>query len=245
MSKYFQAPWSYKDVLIVLLIVIGLIIGLNLTLLYFGVDEILRSMQMKELVIAGVFLAQSIILLVPVAILAIKKERKWKWQSFGFNRLKFFEHFGMAVQGYVIYLGIVVLVTSLIVFGGLKIPGYQIPEPILPIFGSTNIAYAIAAVIIIGLAPLLEEVFFRGFVLQGLVNKMGRAAGAIATALLFAVLHLQFSNFIPIFILGLILSFLFIRAKSIWPCIWFHIINNIIAFSIELMIVKEVIPLDF
>lgn len=253
MSKYFQASWKLKEILIVLLVAISVLILVDLAFLFSGLSDYFISIiesdservWLKEFIVLGLFLLQSIIVLVPLIFLVFKNYKKWVWEDFGFGKFKLLYHAGLAILGYFFYLGVNFAIAAIIVFGGVKIPGYQISEPILPLFGTTDIALMVAAILIIVIAPILEEVFFRGFVLQGLVNKWGKYIGAIVTALIFAVLHLQFESFIPIFILSLILSLLFIRSKSIWPCILFHIINNSIAFVVELMMVKGVIPLDF
>ena len=198
MSKYFQTPWSLKDVITVLIVVIITILVVDFALLSSELDVFLKniiksedqSFWLKELIVLSLFFVQSVVLLIPIIILAIKKYKKFKLKDFGFGKFKIFTHTGQAILGYLLYLGISFFISILIIYGGLKIPGYQISEPILPIFGNTSFAMAIAAIIIIGIAPILEEVFFRGFVLQGLVNKVGKAWGAIATALLFAVFHL-------------------------------------------------------
>jgi len=251
MSKYFQARWQLKDLILVLTVTILTLVVVDAAIFYSGLRdyyanlvEVGEGTWMKELIILGLYFLQSIILLIPLSILVIRKY-KWKWKEFGFNRFKPFQHGGLAVLGYLFYVGVSLMIAALIIFGGVKVPGYQIPEPTLPLFGETSFAMMIAAIVIVGIAPMLEELFFRGFILQGLVNKIGPYFGALLTALLFAVVHLQFSSFIPIFILSLVLSVLFIRSKSIWPCIIFHIINNAVAFTIELLMIKGVIPLDF
>jgi uncharacterized protein len=245
MSKYFQVPWVFKDVLLVLIIVVLTVAGIDLAILYSDLGGFLKTAIQNEITVLGLFLIQSLILLTPIIVLVTRKYGKWKWGDFGFGKFKFFRHLWTAILGWLMYVGISVLISILVVYGGIKIPGYQIQESILPLFGTTKSALTIAAIVIIAIAPMLEEVFFRGFVLQGLVNKWGRAIGVIATALIFAVFHLQFGSFIPIFILGVIMSLLFIRSKSIWPCIWFHVINNSIAFLVQLMLIKDKIPLDF
>jgi uncharacterized protein len=251
MSKYFQARWQLKDLVLVLTVTILLLVLVDAAIYYSGLRDYYANLiatgegaWVKELIILGLYFIQSIILLIPLSVLVIKKY-KWKWKEFGFNRFKPFQHLGLALLGYLFYVGVSLMIAALIVFGGIKIPGYQIPEPTLPLFGETGLAITIAAIVIIGIAPILEELFFRGFILQGLVNKIGPYFGAVLTALLFAIVHLQFASFIPIFILSLILSILFIRSKSIWPCIIFHLINNAVAFMIELLMIKGVIPLDF
>lgn len=248
MSNFFQAPWKIKDVLTVLSVAIFALILADLTMDFSGLASYMKSLEdkacVKEFTVMGLFLLQSLIILIPLVVLVLKKYKKWDWEDFGFGKLKL-SYLKDSVLGYMMYLGISFVIMTVMVFGRFKIPGYQISEPVLPIFGETSLALAIATITIVVLAPLLEEVFFRGFVLQGLVNKYGKYYGAIATALIFSALHLKFESFIPIFIMSLVLSILFIRSKSIWPCIYFHVINNTVALLIEIMIVKGVIPLDF
>ncbi|MBT3865467.1 CPBP family intramembrane metalloprotease [Candidatus Peregrinibacteria bacterium] len=245
MSKYFQAPWTIKDVVIILLIVVGVVLGIDLIFYFTNGDELLRENFSKEWVVITIFLAQSLILLVPLVALSFIKEKKWKWISLGFTKKGIWKGLLQAVVGYFAYIVISIFIMVLILYGGLKIPGYQLAEPVLPMFGDGSLALILAGVITMFVAPFIEEIFFRGFVLQGISNSVGKIIGAFSTALLFAVFHLQFGSFVPILILGLILSVLFIQSKSIWPCIWFHIINNSIAFTVELMILQGIIPLDF
>lgn len=242
MKKYFQAPWRTKDVLIVLLIVIVAILGIS---------ELLKTLlkdpnaNYKTLTVVGIFIVQSLILMFPLLILSIHKEGKWKWRELGFSRGGIWKSLLPAFVGYLSYIGISVIITAIVLFWGIKIPGYQLQTPIIPIFGESSVALLVAGAIVIFVAPFIEEIFFRGFVLQGFVNDLGKYVGAIFTAILFAAFHLEFGSFIPVMILGLILSVLFIRSKSIWPCLWFHLINNTVAFIAQILIVKQIIQLDF
>lgn len=93
--------------------------------------------------------------------------------------------------------------------------------------GAVNIAlFSIVAVVV---APFAEEIFFRGFLLTGVGNRYGYGWGAVVSALIFSVLHMQLGAFLPIFILGLLLAWLYIRTGSIWLCIFAHIAFNSIA----------------
>ena len=49
------------------------------------------------------------------------------------------------------------------------------------------------------------------------------------SALLFSVAHMQPGALLPIFILGLLLGGLYVRTRSIWPCILTHFAYNSIA----------------
>ncbi len=78
------------------------------------------------------------------------------------------------------------------------------------------------------LAPLTEELVFRGFLLPSVMEHMGYVWGVIVSAALFSLVHLVFNpiTLLIMFLLGVILSVLYIRTQSLWPGIIFHGINN-------------------
>jgi len=90
----------------------------------------------------------------------------------------------------------------------------------------TTYAILIVAVFV---APICEEVFFRGFVFAGLLRGMPLVWAILFSSLIFAVAHFDVGSFVVLFIIGLALAFLRWRTKSIWPGILLHMLNNGIA----------------
>ena len=95
---------------------------------------------------------------------------------------------------------------------------------------NTGIAFFATTAAVV--APLAEETFFRGFLLQGIGKRLAFGWAAIISAAIFAVAHFSPSGLIPIFILGLMLAWLFNQTKSVWPCIIVHAAYNSIAVII-------------
>jgi membrane protease YdiL (CAAX protease family) len=84
------------------------------------------------------------------------------------------------------------------------------------------------------IAPLAEEVFFRGFVFGVLREKIGAAWGAIATGVVFGIVHVAGSPIETVgvlIILGILLCVLYLKTGSLLPCIALHAINNAISFA--------------
>jgi len=80
---------------------------------------------------------------------------------------------------------------------------------------------------IVILAPVGEEILFRGFLQKYLENAWGDITRAILfSSLFFAVIHFNPYWMIQIYFLGILLGFLAWRTNSIIPCIIFHIIIN-------------------
>jgi hypothetical protein len=78
-----------------------------------------------------------------------------------------------------------------------------------------------------GLAGLVEELFFRGFVLQGIFRWTRKPAGAIVlSSLLFAIVHIDFYNILPIILIALALGYLYYRSGMLWLNILMHAFYN-------------------
>lgn len=92
------------------------------------------------------------------------------------------------------------------------------------------------------IAPIVEEVFFRGFVFTGLRGRWNWRRAALVSAALFAIAHVLPTSLFPIFILGLIFAFLYQFSGSIWPAILMHMLTNALALSIAYAVSQGWIP---
>ena len=72
------------------------------------------------------------------------------------------------------------------------------------------------------LTPIVEEVVFRGFVLDVASERYGDWFAIFISALLFAVVHVETVSVINAFIGGLIYGYVRIRTGSLWPSIILH-----------------------
>ena len=79
--------------------------------------------------------------------------------------------------------------------------------------------------------PLTEELFFRGFVLTGLLGRFGALRGMVFSAAVFSLFHVAPGVLLPIFVTGVLLAWLYHRTRSIWPCVAAHAGQNAVALS--------------
>ncbi len=79
------------------------------------------------------------------------------------------------------------------------------------------------------MAPLFEEIVFRGFLFRGFANSWGWMWGALASAAIFGAAHLQLDVFLPLAALGFALAWAYHRTGSLWTCITMHALFNLIA----------------
>ena len=80
------------------------------------------------------------------------------------------------------------------------------------------------------LAPVFEEIVFRGFLFQGLKSKTGAWAAAVISSVLFAVVHTQYDvwGWISVGIMGMVACYLTHRTGSLTTAIAFHSIGNLL-----------------
>lgn len=87
-------------------------------------------------------------------------------------------------------------------------------------------------VIILGVivAPICEEIFFRGAVLRSFAQNEFLVFGVIFSSVMFAAIHFDFASFPAYFIFGVVLALTSWKTNSLVPAIIAHAINNAIAF---------------
>jgi membrane protease YdiL (CAAX protease family) len=88
-------------------------------------------------------------------------------------------------------------------------------------------------VVVGGMAPIGEELFFRGF-MQPRLRRVWRAGPAIlATALAFGLIHGEPTHAVLATVLGLYLGVIAERAGSVRPAVVCHVANNTVSVALS------------
>jgi membrane protease YdiL (CAAX protease family)/uncharacterized RDD family membrane protein YckC len=99
-----------------------------------------------------------------------------------------------------------------------------------------GLAAVAAGVLIVGVAPFSEEIFFRGFMYGGLRRRMPVWTAAAISGLIFGLLHYTGPDSLAVVpqlaVLGILLAWLYERTGSLWLPIMLHVVNNAIAFAV-------------
>ncbi|MEL6351687.1 MAG: CPBP family intramembrane glutamic endopeptidase [Cyanobacteria bacterium J06627_28] len=90
-------------------------------------------------------------------------------------------------------------------------------------------------------APLVEELVFRGILLQRWAMKWGLRWGVVTSSLLFGLLH--FNNPVGLTLFGLVMGLLYVRTRSLWVPVLCHCLNNLAALGID-WLSKTTTPVD-
>lgn len=158
-------------------------------------------------------------LLVPMAIVAWRGVSGWEILSrLGLRRFER-EAFGWMVIAAITYLVFAVIYSLLIV--------QPEQEDIAEAFGPLGVQIALIVI----LAPVSEEVCFRGMLYGGLRERIPRVPAALAAGIVFGGLHALtgLSAVPPLIFFGFILCLLYEKTGSIVPGMLLHALNNMAA----------------
>ncbi len=98
----------------------------------------------------------------------------------------------------------------------------------------STLALVAVCVLVTVVAPIAEEVFFRGYFFGALRNWRGPWPAALITGLVFGGIHAGSTEpefLVPLMILGVALCVIRWKTGSLLPCIALHAVNNALAFS--------------
>lgn len=222
-------PWNIPDVIYtyVLIFVVSLIfMGI---LLYASLDiNIGLFTALLQLCISAVTL------ILVYSFVTIKYDIPFK-DAFGihFHKIPFFFKQGIVSAG-AIFLSTTIISFIFSEFGpaARQNPYMSMPED------------KIRAIIFLAvfIAPIIEEIFFRGFMQPALIKAMGAFPGIVITALIFGVSHTQYLEYnaalVAVTTIGLILGVTKYYTNSVIPGIFAHLLNNLLAAISLLSIIK-------
>ncbi|MBT6068453.1 CPBP family intramembrane metalloprotease [Candidatus Peregrinibacteria bacterium] len=217
--------------------ILGVYAALNIAILAFQeFNWIAVPEEFTAIALTAIYSITVLTFAIPLGILIIKKQLKAKDLSLNFH---FHPHpikqtIKLVFLGYGLLFLAGILMTLLSVILPFNIPGFD-PQEALPFLQGNTSTKVVGAIIVVIIAPIIEEIFFRGFLLQTFLKRYSFVPASIITAGIFAFLHFQFQTIAGIFLLSLILNYLYKKANySVIPTIAFHMVNNCIAMLIFL-----------
>ena len=147
----------------------------------------------------------------------VKKEKIFNHYS----KMSFMKTVKCVVNAFGLYIIIIIMNAVLIQF----FPTYD--DQIMGLF---KIEQPILAIFVIGIvAPLVEELIFRGMVYQELEKSFSVSMVIFLQAALFGLIHPIGLQKIQTFIMGLFFGYVRAKTKNVWPSTVMHMTNNIIA----------------
>lgn len=204
----YSVPWKFMDnwIGVALLAVIDIALFI-----------MLRDSKTEVAQSAVIVLLEAAYILPVVLILAW---RRISWKHLGFGRFEW-KTLGLGCGLLVAAYSVIFLHNAVLYLLGVDTQGQEI----LKMFAELDSPvwfFTVAAVV----APFVEEVFFRGFLFQGLRQRYGWTNALLISSAIFAIGHLDLVSLIPTFILGCVLAYVYHRSNSVWPGIILHFLVN-------------------
>jgi membrane protease YdiL (CAAX protease family) len=150
--------------------------------------------------------------------------------SLGFNKTSSLKPYLFAVAMWIVGLSVLMFWVQALVWFGVDV--LVPPDTATQALDRAN-GSIIATILLVGIiGPMAEEIFFRGFVLPGLVKKFGIIWALVISSVVFGLFHIDPGTIVPTFTLGLALGWVYIKTGSIWPAMFAHGLHNTVAVLI-------------
>ncbi|HBR95319.1 MAG TPA: hypothetical protein DEA90_14250 [Opitutae bacterium] len=119
------------------------------------------------------------------------------------------------------------------------------PQELITLFqkGGDPLAIGLLVLMAVVLAPIVEEIIFRGCIYRFLKSQTTRLPAQILSGCVFSMMHANLMSFVPLVIVGVLLARAYEKSGNLLVPIWFHAFFN--AFSLLMLLItslSEVIP---
>jgi len=212
------------------IVILSVISAFTVGGLVIGISASSPEQTNKLYIYISFFLGQGIILVPPLYYLTIKN--KPILQSLRINLVSI-----QTIQySFIFSLGILIIFDALdrIIHQIIPTPSYiidlgQIMQP------DSTLGYVFLFLAVVIVAPIGEEIVFRGFLQKFLEDYWEDITRAVlVTSLFFAMIHFNPFWTIQIYLLGIVLGFLAWKTKSVIPSIILHSVNNGTAYILSI-----------
>lgn len=227
-NKALEIKWNVRDALISIVVLIALLVGI-----YYGTSKILGMLNgieflsitsINNLSFSILYGIQVFLMLGVVWFFAIYW-RKSTPRDLGLRYYSIFKTLWYTFLALIAIFALSFLYVFIITSAfNIEAPVSKIEQLVKGRHISTNILLVVVAVV----APFSEEIFFRGFLYSAFKKAWGVNVGLFLSSLLFALAHMEVYSFIPIFLIGWMLAYIFEKTRSLFPVIFLHAIYNLI-----------------
>jgi hypothetical protein len=172
------------------------------------------------------------LIFIGTAVMFASFVRKPRPEHFGLRQTRFWPAVGWAA------LGITAFYVAVAIYSAIVQPDAE--QTVAQDLGADQGTFGLiaAGLMVICVAPVAEEFFFRGFFYKALRSRYSVLVAAAIDGLLFGVIHYDFSGadalliLPPLGLLGFIFCLVYERTGSLYPVIALHALNNAIAYGV-------------
>jgi membrane protease YdiL (CAAX protease family) len=239
-EEYPRIKWTVRDVFLAIIFLIVILTGVYF--LYGKIVSVLNPGNQVDItnvtnISFSVLYSIQVLLMVGTVWFFAIYWRRSTHRDLGLTYYSFIKTMWYSFLALLVILGIN-FVYVFIVTNFLKIapPENKIAELLI----NKSVSSIILLVVVSLIAPICEEIFFRGFIFQAFKKKWGVFAGLFISSFLFSAAHLELYNFMPLFAIGWVLAYIFQKTKSLFPVIFLHAVYNLLMILLLLSQLKEI-----
>ncbi len=226
-----RTPWGYADMAMAIAVVIGSVIIIFIPIIVIiGIvtgGEIEDDDDSVTAVTIGFGFLLEVVLLLAVALFTIGKYHL-RWSALGFRAPKRGGYWFPAPI-FIAAFAILLVNAGIASAMGADAEGNLSDE----LFDSA-LPVILLGILALGLAPVMEETFFRGFLFGGLRGRWGLLGAAFASGLLFALAHFTGLSSLPLLpaigMIGMLFAWAYHYTGSLFAPIGAHFLFNLVAF---------------
>lgn len=224
-----QKPWGIPALLAGLAVPLVLWASSLIVLVVKGAPDDPTTAEIVSNLILQIVLLDGIFIGVPVGFVLVRY--RLGWGGLGFRLFERDLWWLPIVAAAAAHVAIVAYSLALTLIGGDSAVPKQ--EGIDELFNNNAILPLTGFALVI-VAPLAEELFFRGFVFGGLIRYVGVVWAMVISGLIFAMFHVTSGDTIglilPFTLVGALFAWLYYRTGSLWTNIGAHLLFNLFSF---------------
>ena len=215
-----SVPWKISDVIFVYfcIFILSMIFAGAMLYVSLDIDKNIYFTIFQSLL--------SISILALVYIIVTKKYNTSFKEAFGIS----FKKMPLFINQGIIATAVIIISTTVISLFFLKIVGVESQNPYTEM---PEIKFRWFSLLAVLFAPIVEEIFFRGFMQPAIIKRTGTFVGIAVTALIFGISHVQYIDYstaiFSVTAIGLILGITRHLTSSVMPGIFAHFFNNLLA----------------
>jgi membrane protease YdiL (CAAX protease family) len=180
-----------------------------------------------------IFFSQATGLVITLVLIARRLRKNHEtWSSVGLKGFRVFQGMRYIAGYYLALLGVLIALAIITTSLGVNVaspPGNKSGgTEMLNIIGDFWLTFAISVVI----APIIEEIVFRGALFPAIKRRYGLTAGIVLSSLVFTLVHMNPIQMISVLPLGIYLAIMYHRTGSIYPGMILHATWNLMVLLI-------------
>lgn len=173
----------------------------------------------------------TVMLAIVIGVPYVLAKNRVSLKMIGLHKLPTWTELLLAPAGFVIY---VILLSVVIMAVQYAFPGFDVSQVQTTGFENISVKYQyyIAFIVLVVLAPVAEEVLFRGYLFSKLRVKYSFWLTALVVSVTFGAIHGAWNVGIDTFVLSLMLCLLREQTGKIWAPVLLHMLKNGLAFFV-------------